>query len=111
MGCLQIDRRGTIMIQGRFPTRNAHTPFIARLQSGKAPFWTRRNEIVAVEHREIEKILSHLNANRVLPDVVRSGAAITVPVKSGKWIAATAFELGPENVSRHGVCHIENHKS
>src|SRR5207302_4763745 len=61
----------------------------------------RRDQIVAVEHREIEKLACDLHAHRVQPDVFGSGSTKTVAKKSGHRIATTAFQFRPENIRRH----------
>src|SRR6266480_3584973 len=38
VGCFKIDRGGAVVIQGAFPARDAHAPFVARFESGKAEF-------------------------------------------------------------------------
>ena len=82
-------------------TRGAETPFITRLETGKIPLRMRRHQIVSLKDRVIEKFPRHLHANRMLPDVLGTGSAISVPIKSGHRIATTAAELSPKNVRRH----------
>src|SRR5262249_9867641 len=62
--CFQIHRGRAVVIKGTFPTRHAHTPFVAWLQSGKPPLRTRCNQIVSIQNREIQKFLRDLHANR-----------------------------------------------
>ena len=101
MSCVQINRRGAVRFQGRFPTGHANAPFIARFKSGKSPLRHRRDEIVAIQHGKIEKLARDLNANSVQTDVLGSGSAKTVAKKSGHRIATTTFQLRSEDVSRH----------
>jgi hypothetical protein len=42
-----------------------------------------------------------LNTNRVLSDIFRTGSAITVAIKAGHGIAATAAQFSAENIGRH----------
>jgi hypothetical protein len=42
-----------------------------------------------------------LHANRVLTDIFRPGAAVTVAIEPGHRIAATTFQFGSENIRRH----------
>src|SRR5262245_935852 len=51
--CFQIHRGRAVVIQRAFPTRDAHAPLVAWLQSGKTPLRTRRNQIVSIQDREI----------------------------------------------------------
>src|SRR5688500_909191 len=97
----EIDWRGATMVEGGVPTRHANTRLGARFQSGESPFRHRRHEIVAIQHREIEKLLCHFHATGVKPDVFRPGPAITVTIKPRHRIAATTAELSPKNVCRH----------
>ncbi len=98
----EIDRRGATAIERGLPTSHADTPAVARLQTRKTPLRDRRDEIVSIENGEIEKFLGHFHANRVQPDVFRPGAAITVAVESRYRIAATAAQVGSQDVGRHG---------
>ena len=99
----EIDRRGAAAFQSGLPARDADTPAIARFQSRKTPFRHWRHEIVPVENGEIQKLFRHLHADGVQPDVVRPRAAISIPIKSGHGIAATAAQVGPENIRWHGA--------
>ena len=81
------------MIQRAFPARHAHTPFVARLQSGETPFRMRRDKIVSIEHREVEKLLRDFYTNRMQPDIFRSGAAKSIAIESGHRVATTTFQF------------------
>ena len=102
MGRFEIDRRGAALIERRFPPRDADAPAISRFQSGKTPFRHRSHEIVSIEHGEIEKFLGDFDTDGVQAQVFGTRAAISVPIKSRERIAATALQLGAENVGRHG---------
>jgi hypothetical protein len=103
MSRFQIDRGRAIMVQRTFPPRDADAPFVTRLKSRKAPFGTRRDQIIPVEHREIEKFPGHLHADRMQAHIFRARAAKAVAIKAGHWIAATAFQFGSENISGHAA--------
>ena len=103
MCCLKIDRAGAIVIERSFPTCDADAPFVAGLQSGEAPFGTGRDQIVPVENREVEKLLRDFHADRVQPNVFRTGAAKTVAVKSGHRIATATFQFRSKNIRRHEI--------
>jgi hypothetical protein len=98
---LQIDRRGPVVLHRRFPAGHTHAPFVARLQPGKAPLRMGRDQVVAVEHGEIEEIAGALHANRVKADIFRAGPAKAIPIKPGQRISAAAFQLGSENIRGH----------
>jgi hypothetical protein len=89
------------VIQGVFPARDADTPFVARLQAGEAPFRTRRDKIISIENREVEKLLRDFHAHGMQSDVFWSGTAKAVAIKAGDRIAAAAFKFGSQNVSWH----------
>ena len=89
------------VFQSIFPSRHANAPLVAGFQSRKTPFWVRCYQIVAIEHRKIEKFARRLNTNGVQAHIFRTGSTIAVPVKAGDRIAAAAFQLGPENIGRH----------
>ena len=52
------------MIERRFPARDANAPPISRLQTREAPLGMRRDEIVAVEHREIKEVARDFRRTR-----------------------------------------------
>ena len=53
----EIHRRGAIVIKCAFPSRDAYTPFIARLESGKTPLRMWRDEIVSIQDGKIQELL------------------------------------------------------
>jgi hypothetical protein len=89
------------MIQRVFPARDADTPFVARLQPGEPPFRAWRDQIVSVEHGKIEKFPCDFHANRVEPNVLRTGATKAIAVKAGNRIATATFQFASENVGGH----------
>ena len=97
----KIDRGRAIVIKRAFPTRDADTPFVAGLQSGKSPFRSRRYQIVSIEHGEIQKLARDFHAHRVQSDIFRSGATKSVAIESGHRIATTASKFSPENICGH----------
>ena len=101
MSCLQIHGRSDSAFQCIFPSCHAHAPFVARLQTREVELRMSCHKIVAIEHREIQEIARHLDANGVQTDVPRSSPAISVAIKSGHRIGATGFQLGSQNVGRH----------
>src|SRR6266480_1350881 len=99
--CFKIDRGRATVIKRSFPARDADAPFITRFQAGETPFRMRRDQIVSVEHGEIEKLARDLNANGVQTKIFRTGATKPVAIKSGYWIAATTFQFSSKNIRRH----------
>jgi hypothetical protein len=97
----KIDWGRAIMVQRAFPARYAHTPFVARVKPGKSPFRVRRDQIVSVEHGKIEKFPCDFHANRVQPNVFRTGATKAVAIKAGDRIATATFQFASENVGGH----------
>ena len=89
------------MIQRAFPARHAHAPFVTRLQSGEAPFRMRRDKVVSIEHREIEKFLRDFRADRMKTNVLRARSTKSVPVKSSHRFLATTFQFSSKNIRRH----------
>jgi len=104
MRCFKINRSRAVVIQCAFPACHADAPFVAWLQSGETPFRMWRDKVISIEHREIEKFPCYFHADRMKPDILRSGAAKTVPVKSGDWFATTTFQLSSQNIRRHKRC-------
>jgi hypothetical protein len=101
MSRLKIDRSCAIVVERRFPPRDADAPFVAGLQSGKSPFWSRRNQIVSVEHGKIEEFLRGLYTNRVETDIFRAGATKAVAIETGDRIATATFQFASENIGGH----------
>src|SRR5260370_40348312 len=97
----KIDRSGAVVIKRAFPARDADAPLIARLQSGEAPFRMRRDEIVSVEHREIEEFARDLNTHSVQPEIIWPGAAEAVPIKTGHRSATAPVQIRYENIREH----------
>ena len=113
MSCFQVDRGRASVVEGGLPARDANAPAIAGFESRKAPLGHRRDEIVSIEHGEIEKLFRDLDADRVKTEIFRARATISIAIKSGHRIAATATQFGPENIRRHGeiVAHADLRKS
>ena len=101
MSRFKIDWGCAIVVERRFPTRDADAPFVAGLQSGKSPFRAGRDQVVPVEHGKIEKFLRDFYANRVQPNVFWPGATKSVAIESGHRIATTASKFSPENTCGH----------
>jgi len=101
VGCFEINRGGAVVIKGAFPARHAHAPFVAGCESGEAEFRARRNQIISIEHREIEKLLGNFHANRVEANIFRASAAKAIAVETGHRLKTTTFQLCPQNIRRH----------
>lgn len=79
------------MIESAFPAGDTDAPFVARLESWEAPLGARRDQVVPIKHREIEKLLGDFYADRVLANIFRSSSAKAITVKSGQRLSAAAF--------------------
>ena len=101
MRCFQIHRRCAIVIQRAFPARDAHTPLVARLQSGKTPLRTRCDQVVSIQDGEIQKFLRDLHANRVLAYVLWSCSAIAISIEPSHRLTTTTFQFPSQNIRRH----------
>jgi hypothetical protein len=51
----------------------------------------RRDKVISIEHREIEKFLRDFHADRMKANVFRARSTKSVPVKSSHRIPATTF--------------------
>ena len=102
---LKIDRSGTPVIKCSFPPRDANAPLIAWLQSGEAPLRVRRDEIVSVEHREIQEFARGLNAHCVQPEIFRASTAEAVAIKAGHRVATTTFQFRSQNIRGHEIAY------
>ena len=97
----EINGRGPAVIERRLPARHANAPFVARFETRKTKFGNGCDKIVAVEHREIEKIARSFHADGMESNIFRAGATKPVAIKSGDRIPATTFQLSTKNVRRH----------
>ena len=101
--CFKINRSCAVVIKRAFPARHTHAPFVARFQSGKTPLWMRRDKIVSIEHREVQKFLRDFYTDRMQANIFRPRSAKSIAIKSGHWIPAATFQLGSQDVSWHGA--------
>ena len=101
MRSFKVNRSRAIVIQRAFPARHAHAPLVTRLQSGEAPFQMRRDKVVSIEHREIEKFPRDFHTDRMKANVFGARSTKSVPIKSGHRISATTFQFSSKNIRRH----------
>lgn len=87
----EIDRRGPATAQRFDPACHANAPAIARFQPWEIPLGMRSDQVVSIEHREIEKLLRKFYTHGVQTDVARSCSAISVAIKPGHRIGATTL--------------------
>ena len=111
MGRFEIHRRRAIVIERAFPTCHAYAPLVAWLQSGKTPLGMGRDQIVTVEHGEIQKLLCGFHADRVLPHILRSRSTIAVAIKPGHRVEATTFQFCSQNIRRHKVSFTNSNRA
>ena len=103
----QVNRRRAAAAQRFDPAGHANAPAIAGLQPWKVELGMWRDEVVPIEHGEIEELLRYLHADRVQPEIFRPGATITVAIETGERFTAATFQFGPENVRRHAKRYIK----
>src|SRR5215469_5697881 len=60
-----------------------------------------RDQVIAVQHGEVQKLLRNFHANRVLTHILRTRATETVTIKAGHWIATTTFQFCSQNIGGH----------
>jgi len=101
MSRFEIDGRGAAVIERCLPAGNADAPLVAWIEAGKTKFGNRRDQIVAVEHGEIEKLARYFYTDRVQSDIFRPSATKSIPIESGDRIAAAAFQFSAKNVRGH----------
>ena len=82
VSCFKVDGRSAIVIERGFPARDANAPFVAGFQSGESPLRMGRDQIISIEHREIEKLTSDLHTDRVQAEIFRTGTTKSVAIKS-----------------------------
>src|SRR5262245_30246850 len=79
----QDDGGGDVAFEEFEPARSADAPAIARLQTGKLVLGPRGGEVVADLAALFEKLVGHLDANRVAADVLLAGVAMAVAEEAG----------------------------
>src|SRR5690349_19425155 len=102
MSGFEIDRRSYSSIESLFPSGHANAPAVARFKPGKAPGRMWCDQIVAHQHRVIEKLTGYLGADCMQSGIFRSSPAITIAIKPGQRISATTLQIRPEHVCWHG---------
>ena len=100
MGGVKIDRRSYTGLQRFVPASHAKTPAVAFFQSWKIAVW--RYQVITSGIGKFEKFIGHLGADRVKPEIARTGAAITISIETGNRVTATAAQLSTKNVCWHG---------
>jgi hypothetical protein len=86
-------------LQRFLPASHAKTPAVPFFQSWKIAL--RCNQIVATGIREFEEFIGHLGAHGVEPQISRTGAAVTISIKTCERITAAAAQLSTKNVCWH----------
>ncbi len=99
--CFKIHRSGAVVIERALPASHAYAPFVAWLQSGKTPLRTRRDKVVSIEQRKIEKFLRHFHANRVKPNIFGTDSTKSIAIKSGHRVSTTTLQFSSQNIRRH----------
>ena len=97
----EVNWRGNSVVERFLPACHANAPLVTRLQTRKFPLRTRRDEIISLQHGKIQKLACHSCANRVKPDVARSGLAKSIAIKSSKRISTATLQFCSQNISRH----------
>jgi hypothetical protein len=100
MGGVKIDWRSYTCLQGFVPARHAKTPAVAFFQPWKIAL--RRYQVVTAGIGKFEKFIRHLGADRVEPEIARTGAAVTISIETGNRITAAAAQLSTKNICWHG---------
>jgi hypothetical protein len=100
MGGVKIDWRSYTCLQGFVPASHAKTPAVAFFQPWKIAL--RRYQVVTAGIGKFEKFIRHLGADRVEPEIARTGAAVTISIETGNRITAAAAQLSTKNICWHG---------
>ena len=101
MSGFEINWRGNSVIERSLPARHANAPLVAGLEARKFPLRVRRDKIVSLQHRKIQKLTRHLCTNRVKPDVAGPGLTKAIAVKSGERIPTATLQFRSQNIRRH----------
>src|SRR5437016_12953137 len=72
------DRRGGTCLVGLTPRGRAYAPAVTRLETGEVVFGHRRDQVVALRARKLEKLGGHLHADDVQAVIVGAGVAAAV---------------------------------
>ena len=93
------DPRRFARLQRLQPPSCAETPSVTRFQAREAKVWNWRRKIVAARLREREKVVGHLDADRMQSGVLRTRVAAAGPIESCQWPVGTRLDGIAEDVS------------
>lgn len=92
VGRFEDDRRGNIGLVGFQPATDTETPAVFGIQSGEVQFWPRRDQVVALGCRELQKVLGHLRTEMMLAVVAGDRRSVAVALVAGREDVAAGFE-------------------
>lgn len=110
VGGLEHHRRGDPGGQRLEPPIGADAPPVAGLEPGEADRGLGRREIVAVRPAEVEELLGDLGADHVGTEILGTGVATAVSVKTGERSVAAGLEGSAEDVGGHRSIPAENER-
>src|SRR6185437_1213966 len=84
MGRGKDDPRRIARLERLAPARSAQAPTVAWLEPGKPEVGLRRRQIVAARLGEFEELGSHLDADRMQPEILGPGMAAAGAEKAGE---------------------------
>lgn len=89
-------------LQCFLPPLHAQTPSVPRFESRKAIFAAGGSEVISAFPRKRKELIGHHGADGVQTDIAGAGFTISVPIKSGHWRSAAAFERSAQYIGWHG---------
>jgi hypothetical protein len=119
VGCRQINGRRNSGLHRFVPSRHAEAPAISCFETRKIV--SRSYQVIPARIREFEEFVRHLGADRMQPDITRTGPTVAVAVKTGERTTTAATQILAKYIGRHnamiawfparGTCgSVTNHK-
>jgi hypothetical protein len=99
MGGCQHHGCGHAIVVSSEPVRRRNAPAVAGHKPGKLVLGHRSAQIVADTALVLEELSGHDRADRVAAEILRPGAAASIPVEPGKRVGATWLELTTEHIA------------
>src|SRR5947208_14860208 len=74
---------------------------VSSFESRKAILRARRDQVVANRGLVLQELITHLYADRVLPNIRRSCVALAIAIEASYWIRAAGLQDRSENILDH----------
>lgn len=102
VGCLKHDRRRDTSVERLLPALCAKTPSIARPQTIEPKCRLGSAQVIAHILRKGEELVRHADTYGMHPEILRTGVAAAISIKTRQGVEAARFEFSAQDVLWHG---------